>query len=261
MDSLKEILYVNCPFSLLKEGYLDLVLRYKINPEIGIDGVCLDTYSIEDFRDIARVLRSANLKVTLHAPFMDLSLGSPEPEIRKASRKRLEQFIYLIPILRPKVAVFHSGWDEKRYWGMREQWLKDSVDFWKWISRSLRKEGVWMNIENVFEKTPQELSTLIQSIGEDNIGICLDVGHLSAFSRVPLREWVLSLSPLIRQLHLHDNDGSQDHHRALGAGKINFKELFNLIKIHKIDIKAITLEPHREEDLWPSLQYLSRLKY
>jgi sugar phosphate isomerase/epimerase len=79
---------------------------------------------------------------------------------------------------------------------------------------------------------------------------------MAAFSLEDLSVWLQSLGKHIEQLHLHDNLGTQDDHLALGEGQIDFRLLLKHVKGKKSDPPIITIEPHREEDLWPSLEYL-----
>ena len=37
-------------------------------------------------------------------------------------------------------------------------------------------------------------------------------------------------SPLIKHIHLSDNDGSFDNHNSIGSGDIDFKSFFNELK-------------------------------
>jgi hypothetical protein len=76
---------------------------------------------------------------------------------------------------------------------------------------------------------------------------------MAAFSLEDLSTWLQGLGEHIGQLHLHDNLGNQDDHLALGKGQIDFRLLFNYLRERKSDPPVITIEPHREEDLWPSL--------
>jgi hypothetical protein len=38
-----------------------------------------------------------------------------------------------------------------------------------------------------------------------------------------------------------------------------FKLIFKYLKANHLPQPIITLEPHQEEDLWPSLEYLARI--
>jgi sugar phosphate isomerase/epimerase len=46
---------------------------------------------------------------------------------------------------------------------------------------------------------------------------------------------------------------------ALGSGNINFPKLFKLLKNSIDELTVITLEPHKEQDLWLSLDYLKKV--
>jgi len=68
-----------------------------------------------------------------------------------------------------------------------------------------------------------------------------------------------SLAPYLGELHLHDNCGKQDEHLAMGKGNIDFQRIFKHLKDRRKDLPTITLEPHKEEDLWLSLEYLEKI--
>ncbi|MCK4470004.1 MAG: hypothetical protein KAU60_16835, partial [Desulfobacterales bacterium] len=66
-DIIKNV-QISIPFDLLKEKYLSLVLKNRVNPEISLDGEVIDTYSRKDFSDIASILQQEGLSITLHGP-------------------------------------------------------------------------------------------------------------------------------------------------------------------------------------------------
>jgi sugar phosphate isomerase/epimerase len=80
----------------------------------------------------------------------------------------------------------------------------------------------------------------------------LDIGHHHVFGKKPLKEWVETLGKKIMELHLHDNNGEEDTHLAIGKGNADFASLFQLIKENGLS-PIITLEPHEEDTLWQSL--------
>jgi len=247
---------VNIPYRMLKEGYLDKFLEYGLNPEIGFDAVALDTVSVSEAEEIAAQFQNAGRTITLHGPFMDLSPGSPDLDIREVSRKRFDQLASLVPVFKPKTVVCHTGYDHKRYWAMREQWIENSLQTWEPLAAAFKREGACLMLENVYEKTPLEILPLIQNLKPHGVGFCLDIGHQAVFSTVSLSQWVKSMSMHLQQLHLHDNNGEQDDHWALGLGNIDIQRLFKDLDSLGIHPLAVTLEPHREEDLGPSLEYL-----
>ena len=250
---------VNIPFTMLYDTYLPLIIQYGINPEIGLDAIALDRFSIAEYEDVAQEIHKRGLSITLHGPFMDLSPGSPDPKVRELTRYRFQQLSRLIPIFLPKTVVCHTCYDHKRYGFLKEQWLEYSMELWTWLSESLRKEGAILMLENVYERNPNEFLELFKSLMDRGVGFCLDVGHQTAFSHVDLAEWLDILGEYIYQLHLHDNHGFQDEHLPLGKGKVDFPILFQYLKDKRIQPSIMTIEPHREEDLWPSLEYLEGL--
>ncbi|MBW1733879.1 MAG: sugar phosphate isomerase/epimerase [Deltaproteobacteria bacterium] len=249
---------VNIPFTMLYETYLDRFITHRLNPEIGFDAQALDRFSRSDFRAVAERLHDHGLGITLHAPFMDLSPGSPDPKVRALTRRRLEQFMALVPLFRPKSLVCHTGYDHRRYLEMRDLWLENSLKTWSVMAGQAGSEGARLMLENVYEQGPLDMKELFEGLRDLGVGFCLDTGHQSAFSSTSLLEWVKVLDPFLGQLHLHDNPGDQDLHCALGKGGIDFLGLFRKLRTLHPSPPLITLEPHREEDLEPSLQYLER---
>ena len=252
---IKEV-QVNIPFTMLHESYLERFIKYGLNPEIGFDAVALDQYSLSDYSGIADQLHECGRTITFHAPFADLSPGSADPKVWAITQSRFEQILRLIPIFRPKTLVGHAGYDEKRYGYNRAVWVEKSLEMWSWLAKRVRDEGTLLVLENVYEHRPEDIRFLFEKLQDQRVGFCLDIGHQAAFSRTPLEKWIESLGQYIAQLHLHDNSGKMDEHQALGRGLIDFHMFFQkLITVRKTP-PIITLEPHREEHLWPSLEYL-----
>ena len=244
---------------MLHESYLDVFLKYRLNPEIGLDATALDRFSLADFSAVADELHKRDVSITLHAPFMDLSPGSPDQKVRTTTRSRFEQVLEVAPLFRPKTVVCHSGYDEKRYWPMKDLWIEKSLEMWSWFGKCLRGEGALLMLENVYEHGPEDMKVLFESLGDQKVGFCLDTGHQAAFGKSPLEAWVEALGPFIGQLHLHDNSGRQDEHLPLGGGAIDFRMLFKKLAAIRKGPPVITLEPHREEDLWPSVECLEKI--
>ena len=256
MHQIIPVIQVNIPFTMLYESYLSLFMENGINPEIGFDAIALDQFSFSDFRGIAKQIHKRGLSVTLHAPFMDLSPGSPDPAVRALTRHRFKQISELVPIFRPRAVVCHTGWDNKRYWDSKDTWIQYSLELWSWFAEIVRKDRAVLMLENVYEENPYEFLELYRHLKDQDVGFCLDTGHQAVFSRAGLSIWLETLGEYIEQLHLHDNNGFQDDHLALGKGNIDFQILFNYLKNRRTKPPIITIEPHKEEDFWHSLEYI-----
>lgn len=243
---------VNVPFIELKNDYLPLFMEYGMNPEIGIDAAALDSVSDKEFRSIAEILKINDRKITLHGPFMDLVPGGLDNMLLKATRKRLERFFEILPVFDPVNVVCHTGYDPCYYRKHWKEWLTNSVATWKSHVNRAERFGFNLLLENVYETGPEVHCALFNAIPSDAFGFCLDVGHQHVFGKSPLKEWVETLGEKIMELHLHDNNGEEDTHLAVGKGNADFAGLFQIINEKGLS-PTITLEPHKEETLWQSL--------
>ena len=257
--NIREQVQVNIPFVMLWDRYADRFLQAGINPEVGIDAAAMDRFSRTDFAAMARRFRQHGLTVTVHGPFFDMCPGSLDPQMRAATLRRFEQLLELVPVFEPKTVVLHAGYDWKRYGYVRDAWLENSLKTWRWMAGRLHSLGSRLMLENVYESGPEEILELFEQLAEQGVGLCLDTGHLTAFGKATVTEWIDAMAGYLGQLHLHDNLGDQDQHLALGQGGIDFTALFKRLVSHCPTPPVVTLEPHQEEDLEPSLRYLEKI--
>ena len=249
---------VNAPYRQLVDKYLELFLRYGINPEIGFDALALETASQEAMAEMARLMEEQGRTITFHGPFMDLASGGLDERIREVTAWRLQRTMELVPLFRPLSIVFHAGYDERRYHAHRAEWLSGSLATWEPLIQQAEEMGVVIHLENVYEQTPEMILTLIEEMDSENLGFCLDMGHMNVFGEVALSEWLDALGPHLKEVHLHDNNGHSDSHGPIGSGTAPFKELFQYL--HDQEKRpVVTLEPHEEATLWVSLENLEKL--
>jgi sugar phosphate isomerase/epimerase len=258
MSDLRHRVQVCVPFARLRDELLEHFTGQRLNPEIGIDAAAIERFSAEEFARVADVLHQHGLTVTLHAPFVDLSAGSTDRAIRDVTRRRFEELLRLVPLFRPRTVVAHAGYDWQRYEYFRKTWLELSVEFWGWVAESLNRLGSRLMLENVYEHHPGEIIEVFERLRSSHVGLCLDCGHLTAFGRASLDEWLEGLGAFIGQLHLHDNMGKKDDHLPMGQGRINFVRLFDFLKAARSCPPVITLEVHRPHDVWASMECLER---
>lgn len=251
--------FVNAPWYELKEHYLDLFINHKIQPEIGMEGLCLYEESEEEFQKIAAILQDNKLSCTMHAPFFDLAPGALDPEVLQASRNKLRKAFQLIEIFKPKSIVCHLNFEENKQGYKKEKWKIPAFETWRELNRIAAEQGCLFILENTYENSPEAHETILSGLDSNNAGFCLDVGHLMSFAKTGWQEWLPRLSPWLRQLHLHDNDGMSDKHLGMGLGNFDFKGLFQFLAAHKLH-PLVTLEPHSIDDLWQSLEYLHSTK-
>ncbi len=256
--ALVERVQVNIPFAFLVEGYLDRFLEGGLQPEIGLDAYSLDHYPRKVFQGVARAFLKAGRRLTLHAPFQDLLPGALDETIRAATCRRLRQAFRLLPTFRPAAIVCHLGFEARHYQWDRKEWLAQSRATWQELAPLAAPQGVTLTLENVYEREPELFLELLGLVKAPNLKVCLDVGHLNAFGGGDFDHWLRTLAPVIGHLHLHDNHGERDEHLALGQGRVPLEYVLNYLA-EKGPPPLITLEPHQEGSLTPSLQYLAQI--
>lgn len=249
--------HAHMPYHLLPK-YLEMILQKKLNLEIYFHHWALENIDRRQCSEMAKRLTDAGLKITFHAPFMDLRPGALDETIRRASLDRIKEAFDLAPFFHPLKIVCHAGFDERYYVFGEDLWLESSVKTWKELLAVAEDCRTVIALENTYERNPDMLRRLLDALASENICFCLDVGHFNVFSYEPLSQWVSALGEYLRHLHLHDNFGRQDEHLPVGKGTFPFTELFATLKRKRIK-PTITLEAHNPENLWHSIRNIDSL--
>lgn len=246
---------VHIPYPLLLERLED-VLSLNINPEIYIDGEYLDA-DPGDLKEIRKRFTEQGLTITLHGPYAGLNPGSADEDKRIYTAERYRQAFRVASYLRPKTIVLHAGYSERTFKGDFDLWLSQGMKTWPEFVQEAARINTTIAAENIFEKKPDSLKRLVESINSANFRLCIDTGHLNIFSAVEMEEWFKELGPYIAEVHLHDNRGSVDDHLPLGEGSIDFKTLFGALKAYAKD-PVYTIEPHGEDVLKRAIKAVKR---
>ncbi|MDY6933362.1 MAG: TIM barrel protein [Spirochaetota bacterium] len=251
-------IFINMPIRKIDDRYMELIESHRFNLEIGIDYYSLDHYSSKDFGYLADRLLNLGITMTVHAPFNELFLGSPDRLIREASLSRIDSAFDAMFYFSPISVVLHLNYEEKRFGYMYDEWFSYIIPNLIRYAEKCDKMGAILVIENVYEETPDVISSVIERMHGYPVYHCIDVGHINAFSRLDVKEWIDMIGKHIRHFHLHDNDGSKDAHDPIGKGNIDFTMIVDFIDQMK-QPPIITLEPHTEEDLWSTLEGATRI--
>lgn len=257
-DMLKDV-QVHMPFHLLYSRFLPMVIRERINPEISFNHASLERFDRKAFVELAGRLLDEDLKITFHAPFMDLRPGAIDPKIRQITIDRLKQVFDLVPFFRPLSVVCHPSFDQRYYVSSEHLWLENSIDTWRKFLKMADEMNTVIALENVYESDSHHLCLLLQAIPLPRLCFCFDTGHFNVFSRMSLETWVKNLGARIGQLHLHDNNGTLDEHLPVGEGTFPFQELFRMLHEQGLN-PIITLESHTEKDLWQMIENIKVMK-
>jgi len=126
----------------------------------------------------------------------------------------------------------HPGWCEMPA-PAKQLNLDALVDLLGTIVDLAEQIGVSICLEN-FESNPivlcgdiEEYSWVLSQVK----GLCstLDIGHANVGTASPIN-FIQTLRPLIKNMHIHDNSGGQDEHLPIGMGNIDYQELLSVCK-------------------------------
>lgn len=86
--------------------------------------------------------------------------------------------------------------------------------------------------EELVDRTVDDLLYIIERIGSDRFGICLDTGHLNLTDKNQ-REFILKAGSRLKALHIADNVGKplfDQHMMPFASGKIDFCEVVKALR-------------------------------
>ena len=157
----------------------------------------------------------------LHAPFNELFPCAIDRKARELAAYRYRQAIELAKQYEATKVIIHGGYNGWIYYPV--WYVEQSIVFWKDFLKE--NPGVEIVLENVLEREPAWILDIIKGVDDPRLRMCLDIGHVSAYSNVAVMDWLETCAPYIRHFHIHNNDGTLDQHNALNDGRIPMKEL------------------------------------
>ena len=190
-----------------------------------------------------------------HAPFAELAPCAIDPLVRQVTEKRYCQAADLAQELGVRRLVIHGGFVPQVYFP--EWYVEQSVLFWRALLDKLPK-GMTLALENVMESSPETLVQIAAGVDDPRLSLCLDVGHANTcVSTTPPLDWVAPMSPWLRHVHLHNNEGDTDLHQPLGEGSIPMEAVLDAV-LREAPEATFTIE---NQDCLPSLVWLAEKGY
>ena len=195
--------------------------------------------------------------ITLHGPFMDMAPGSPDKLIIEATMNRYKHALQIAQELEAELVVFHANFlSQVHTEEYRLGWTRRNIDFWGTLVSYASILGVTIAIENMWEFDPYLIGDVLKTVEHPRLRACLDIGHAHLYSRVPFETWVKTAAPYLAHVHLNNNDGEDDVHRALPDGVLNYRELLEPLRALP-NPPSLVLEMDRVDDMRASLPYLA----
>ena len=213
--------------------------KYGVNLEIA--EFCTAWNMDEEFSSVEPLLREMlahKPRVLLHAPYNELFPCAIDRKARALAAERYRQAICLAKHYGAEKVIIHGGYNPRIYYP--EWYVEQSVVFWRDFLKD--DPGVQIVLENVLEEEPRWLPEIVRAVDDPRLQLCLDVGHVNAYSEHSPFDWLEQWAPHLSHFHIHNNDGTRDQHSALTNGTIPMTEFL-----------------HRAEELCPDATFTFEL--
>jgi len=204
-------------------------------------------YSAEalDYVELIELKSSYDVDVLLHAPAASTNFISTSDSIRKASYEELEKALNLAEKCEAELVTVHIGWNPgfitargfvfhaKAY--SKHNYKVLTEEFYQFA----KIHGSLLSIENTIRLDENLTKAVEFLINNTDISLTFDIGHYN----INKHEIFLKHFDRVKNVHLHDNDGKQDLHLALGRGNSNLdiipKKYKNFFTIETRDVQSI----------------------
>lgn len=206
------------------------------------------------------LLNNFSLKTQIHGPFIDLSLCSHNSFISNASVETYIQTTKICKEIGVDLLTIHPGLSKfPLFREYNKQQLVHSV-------QTLLDETVALNVNICLENMPksseimgdeEDIKELFSLIHRSDLYITYDTSHFFTCDGNLERLWEY-FSDIIKNVHIVENfNKTSDTHPPLGTGKINFNEIFDVLRTHQYQGPLI-IELSTAKDLPESIEYLHK---
>lgn len=195
--------------------------------------------SVEECRKILKKFNPAEVKKnaqemgielwSFHLPFgASVDPASLDKKVREKAVELNKEIINTVAETGAGVAVIHGSFEPIADCD-REESMKFAKESVYLINEEAKKNGVILAVENLprtcLGKNSAEMKEFLAV--DNSIAVCFDVNHLLEESH---KDFVEGVGERIVTLHVSDYDFIDERHWLPGRGKIDWKELVDLLK-------------------------------
>ena len=179
---------------------------------------------------MARVTESFDMRFQVHAPMSDVNIGSIHEPMREFATKEIANTIEACGEMGVSLVTIHPGFiggiaflDKSVVLTQTKRSLAELAP----IAADNSVEIVLENMPRGINATCTTAAELIEVTSETGLGVCFDMGHANTAGQV---EEFLKHSPMFRNVHLHNNDGSWDQHNQIDVGTADVRAVVRAIE-------------------------------
>ena len=177
------------------------------------------------------VLKRLKGKLSLHSFFYDLNPASLDPKIREFVKYRYSQALRVAKTLNAQTIVFHTGYNGLvKHADYHKDFFGGHMRFWSEFVPKLEEAGIVAVVENTCEDKPELLNRIVDSIGSNNLKVCIDTGHANLNSDHALEHWINGVGSRLHHMHVHNNYGQMDEHNSILDGTVDFSSFVSILE-------------------------------
>lgn len=237
----------NMKLSIWSSYYVDLPIEAAIERLLQNGIYCSelsDEHGLELLNRSENVLETAKQFASfLEERHFELSQGHLWLKIKICSddtaMKKLYQWVDLYEAIGVKNMVLHCD----NLVGTpftRQEKIEKNIEKLRLLAYHVKDKDVTVCLENLRPHSPEEtdmvdrsaqdLLYIIDRVGSDKFGICLDTGHLNLTDKNH-REFILTAGSKLKALHIADNEGVRDQHMMpFTRGTVDFIEVVKALR-------------------------------
>ncbi|HHY10345.1 MAG TPA: sugar phosphate isomerase/epimerase [Firmicutes bacterium] len=194
---------------------------------------------------IRRLKEEAGVDFSVHAPTLDVNLGSPNEKMRQAAQKEVRESLDLARELAASVVVVHPAPAVLNMPGgeWSKQVSKPAGELAKTqeshLIRSLKDladyaPDVILAVKNLFfphelYRSPEDMEQLLKAVNRSNVGLTFDAGH-ALVAGYEAAAYLNLLAEHVLHVHLHDNHGIVNERLPLGQGTVDYVGIIQTLK-------------------------------
>ena len=220
--------------------------------------------TLNRYRKNSGVIYTIHQSIWLPSDDFYINIASSDEQIRKSSIGCIKKNIDFAREIDAKNVSFHGGYatkiltQSKEFAPLTAHTEISYEEAYKNSTESLEelidyaKKDVQLSVEN-FNHRP-ERRYMFSRVNDFNnlpagIGIILNVGHLY-YTEKKLKDnnyiskMISMLKNKIYEMHLNDNDGTEDHHMLIGKGNIPIKDILKDVSQNK-EMPHLIIEAHK----------------
>lgn len=203
-----------------------------------------------DVRSVRNVLESYDIiAAQMHGPSDRSSdIGNLNLTARTKAIEKHKRYMKYCAALGVRYYVLHPGgilygkWDDQQKVAtfqfernFVEKLIGLNVSSIRKLAGEAREHGVKIAVENGPLNDPTFLTItdhlrIISEVMQDNVGVCIDVGHANVGMKLKPADVIRQVGSLTWALHLHDNDGVGDQHLPPGKGNIDWGDVVKALE-------------------------------